>query len=137
MSRSRLAHEDVQAIIDELIDTDINVTYRAVARQLNMATSSVTRSLERKALVTAGQERQHALREWRQRAGKKSHARLTEQLAEKDREIERLRGQIQLLQASHQALVRAVGEVGGMDAWQRFFEDYEGIKQSLATLTQE
>lgn len=43
----------------------------------------------------------------------------------KDERIADLERQVALLTASHKAIILAVGELGGLRAWQRFFPHYD------------
>ncbi|WP_271186628.1 hypothetical protein [Maricaulis virginensis] len=52
-------------------------------------------------------------------------------LAEARRKTSDLERQNAVLIASHQAMITAVGELGDMRAWRRFFEDYQHILDYL------
>jgi hypothetical protein len=56
-------------------------------------------------------------------------------MADKDRHIAELQKQVEFLRISHVAMIRAVGELGGMSKWLRFFESYREIRDELKKLT--
>ncbi len=55
-------------------------------------------------------------------------------LADKDLRIAELEATVQLLTASHLAMLRAVGELGGFSKWARFYEQYRDARDKLAEL---
>lgn len=57
-----------------------------------------------------------------------------QKLAEAKRKIAELEGPNVLLTASHQAMIRALGELGGMCAWCRFFDDYQATMERLEAI---
>ena len=59
------------------------------------------------------------------KSSKLSSEELERQLAFKNAEIERLKGQNELLIASHKTMILAVTEMGGFPMWKRFFERYQ------------
>ena len=117
----------LETVLNSFIDSDETITYRAVAKELGMAVSSVTRSAQRRALIDAANERQSEMRLWAKRAQKASQKNLLGKLADKERRIDELEQQVALLTASHKAVILAIGETGGYSAWQKFFESYEHI----------
>ncbi len=88
----------------------------------------------RAALVDQAQKEQLRLRELIGKADKSSKARLVSQIADRDREIEILRRRVEVLTASHKAMLIAVLEHGGMAGYRRFFEKYNGIRRELEAL---
>jgi hypothetical protein len=59
---------------------------------------------------------------------------MTATLADKDLRIAELEATVQLLTASHVAMLRAVGELGGFSKWARFYEPYRDARDKLAEL---
>jgi len=96
--------------------------------------SSLTRDPVRRAMVEEFRQRQAEGLAWTRRARKEPVARLDALLAERDRTIAELQHQVQLLVASHKALVHAVGELGGLPAWKKAFEQYEHCLDELRRL---
>lgn len=48
----------LETMLDSFIDSDETITYRAVAKKLGLAVSSVTRSASRRVLIDAANQRQ-------------------------------------------------------------------------------
>ncbi len=48
--------------------------------------------------------------------------------------IAELEAQVALLTASHLAMIRAVGELGGFSKWAQFYESYRGSRGLLVQL---
>ena len=88
----------------------------------------------RSTLLAEYQQRQAAYRRWRGRVGKRSGADTAASLADKDIRIAELEATVQLLTASHLAMLRAVGELGGFSKWARFYEQYRDARDKLAKL---
>ena len=98
------------------------------------AASSLTRDAWRSGVVAEFRAEQERIRRQVEKTDKGSRTQVVAALArEKERSAE-LKRQVALLAASHLALIRAVGELGGMRAWSRFFEKYEGAARDLRTL---
>ena len=55
-------------------------------------------------------------------------------VADKDIRIAKLEATVQLLTASHLAMLRAVGELGGFSKWARFYEQYSQARDKLIEL---
>lgn len=127
---------EMRRVLDDLLSRDEDITARAVARlhpQIKAA-SSITRSKERSRMLAQYQERQAELRRWRGRPGKLSGDAAASALADRDVRIAELESQVALLTASHVAMIRAVGELGGFSKWAQFYESYSGSRDQLAQL---
>lgn len=127
---------EMRQVLDDLLARDEDITARAVARlhpRINAA-SSITRSKERSGLLAKYQERQSEFRRWRGRPGKLSGVAAASALADRDVRIAELESQVALLTASHVAMIRAVGELGGFSKWAQFYESYRGGRDQLAQL---
>lgn len=133
-----VAFEDaeMERILESLLSTDTPITARTVAKlhpKLNAA-SSITRHPERNKLLATYQTRQKEYRQWSSRSPKYSKAAIATMLADKDLKIKELERQIAFLTASHVAMIRAVGELGGFSKWAQFFESYNEIQVELMRL---
>ena len=127
---------EMRQVLDDLLARDEDITARAVARlhpRINAA-SSITRSVERSRMLAQYQERQAEFRRWRGRPGKLSGVAAASALADRDVRIAELESQVALLTASHVAMIRAVGELGGFSKWAQFYESYRGSRDQLAQL---
>ncbi|MBC8752695.1 MULTISPECIES: hypothetical protein [Paraburkholderia] len=120
--------------LEALLADDEDITARAVARlhPSICAASSITRSESRRALLAEYQQRQTEYRRWRGRVAKRSGADTAASLADKDIRIAELEATVQLLTASHLAMLRAVGEMGGFSKWARFYEHHREARDTLA-----
>ncbi|MEQ1597195.1 MAG: hypothetical protein ABL985_19105 [Casimicrobium sp.] len=129
--------DDVMAkVLDQLLAEDTDITARAVVRAhpaINAA-SSITRSPNRRALLEKYQLRQVEFRRWRDRAAHRSGDDLALSLANKDARIADLEASVQLLTASHVAMLRAVGEMGGFRLWSKFYSDFREAQDKLDAL---
>jgi hypothetical protein len=128
--------DQMREILETLLAEDEDITARAVARlhpSINAA-SSITRSESRSKLLAEYQQRQAEYRRWRGRVAKRSGADTAASLADKDIRIAELEATVQLLTASHLAMLRAVGELGGFSKWARFYEQYRDARDKLAEL---
>jgi hypothetical protein len=128
--------EQMHEILETLLASDEDITARAVARlhpSINAA-SSITRSESRSKLLAGYQQRQAEYRRWRGRVARRSGADTAASLADKDIRIAELEATVQLLTASHLAMLRAVGELGGFSKWARFYEQYRDARDKLAKL---
>lgn len=130
-STSRDLDQSIKQVCQDLVDTDQVVTAREVARRVGVSASSITRDPLRKASIEAAQAKQAELRTWRKRQAKQSRDRDAESLAEKDLRIAELERRIDLLTASHKAMVLAIGEFGGTAGWQRFFPHWQQVEEML------
>jgi len=128
--------EKLLEILEALLADDRNITARAVARlhPSLKAASSFTRSASRRRLLAEYQQRQSEYRRWRSRAAKHSSADTARALASKDIQIAELEATVQLLTASHLAMLRAVGELGGFSKWAKFYEQYREAQDKLVAL---
>lgn len=127
---------EMRQVLDDLLARDEDITARAVARlhpRINAA-SSITRSVERSRMLAQYQERQAEFRRWRGRPGKLSGDAAASALADRDLRIAELESQVALLTASHVAMIRAVGELGGFTKWAQFYESYRSSRDQLAQL---
>ncbi len=129
-----LDHSIHQAL-EAMLEADLTITHRAVVRAVQglNAPSSITRDAYRRSLVEHYQSIQSERRAWVKRAQKASQKSVLSQLSAKDLRIQDLETQVAILTASHKAMIQAVGELGGMAAWRRFFVDYDRVLRDLAS----
>lgn len=126
----------MREILEKLLADDENITARAVSRlhPSVKAASSITRSDSRSKLLAEYQKRQTEFRRWSQRVKKLSGTSAASSLAEKDIRISELEATVQLLTASHLAMLRAVGELGGFSKWTKFYESFSSVRDQLYSL---
>lgn len=130
---ARELEDVVKTILEELISTDQDITAREVVRRHPSlkAASSITRDPTRRAMLAEYQQKQKGLREWSARTQKTSAASVQRMLVDRDARIAELEHQVEALVASHVAMLRAVGEMGGFGQWARFFEKTSPVRAML------
>lgn len=135
-SREDLDDPELLQILQEMLESDETITARAVARKHPRIghASSITRSSVRSGLVATFQAQQSKYREWQARSPKRSRDQLAAQLAQKDVRIAALEHEIGILRASHFAMIRVVGELGGMAKLLQLFERYSEFRAELDRL---
>jgi hypothetical protein len=123
-------------ILEMLLEQDDNITARAVARlhPTIRSASSITRSETRSAVLAEYQCRQKDYRRWRGSVGKQSRVQVAATIADKDIRIADLESQVELLAASHLAMLRVVGELGGFGKWAAFYYQSREARQRLERL---
>lgn len=132
------AEQEMIRVLERLLAEDVPITTRAVARlhPTLKAASSITRNTARSALLAKFQARQAEFRRWRSRTTKLSASDSAATLAAKDSQISELEANLQLLTASHVAMLRAVGELGGFAKWAHFYESYAAVRNKLEALNE-
>lgn len=123
-------------VLNDLLDRDEDITARAVARlhpSIGHA-STITRNPHRADLLAQYQAKQREVRAHIVRMAKRSKEKVAADLTIKDQRIAELERQVDILRASHLAMIRAVGELGGMRIWLRFFENHKSIRDELHKL---
>ena len=130
------ADPEMERILAEMLEADETITARAVARKHPAIkhASSVTRSQFRSELLARYLERQKERREWQQRAPRRSRDQLAAQLAQKDSRIAELERQVEALRVSHLAMIRTVGEMGGISKLLKLYEGYRELRSELDRL---
>lgn len=128
--------QEMHQVLEDMLNRDEDITARAVARlhPRIYAASSITRSANRSLMLAQYQARQAEFRRWRGRPSKLSGTAAAGALADRDVRIAELESQVALLTASHVAMIRAVGELGGFSKWAQFYELYRASRDRLAQL---
>jgi hypothetical protein len=122
--------ENVDLALAALLDENIDITPASLAYRLGAQRSTVTRSEERLKAVEKAATEQKRLRNVA--ADNKSSAEtLIAKLAQRDAAIASLERRVEILIASHRAMLMAVGEVGGIAAWRKFFSKWDGVRKEL------
>ncbi len=124
---------EMEEVLRTMLEDDEDITARGVIRRHASlsAASSITRNPARSEMLAKYQMRQDEFRGWRKRLAKRSKDRTAMGMAEKDIRIDELERQVELLTASHVAMLRAVGELGGYAKWAKFFDSYKDIRDEL------
>ena len=130
------ADPEMATILEAMLEADETITARAVARKHSSLghASSITRNTERRRMLEVHQEQQRQRREWVERAPKRSRDHLVAQLAAKDSRIAELERQVEVLRISHLAMIRTVGELGGVSKLMKFYASFREIRDQLCRL---
>ncbi|MHB0804857.1 hypothetical protein [Stutzerimonas nitrititolerans] len=129
--------QELETILQRMLNDNIVITARSVIREQDCPfkhASDITRQPARKALLDQYQARQSELRALVEKTDKQSRTNLQARVARLTRENEALQAERDLLIASHKAMLLAVGEMGGMAAWRKFFPVWEETRQQLTAL---
>jgi hypothetical protein len=121
-------------VLESCIDEDHTISLRGVCQHVGIDPGNTKRDQWRDAVIQACKMHQSELRHWRKRQAKRSRADDAKALAARDERIADLERQNALLCASHKAMILAVGELGGMAAYMRFFEDWQSVEAELARI---
>jgi hypothetical protein len=130
------ADPEMVRILKEMLEADETITARAVARKhpaIKYA-SSVTRHPFRSALLAQFQSQQGQYRTWQARTPKRSREQLAAQLAQKDLRITELEHQVEILQVHSLAMIRTMGELGGIGKLLKLYDGYRDVRDELNRL---
>lgn len=127
---------EMEKVLQDLLDRNESITARAVARlhPTIKAASSIIRCKNRSTLLANYQARQKEYQRWQGNLLKISKEKAAAALAEKDYRIAELERKVQILTASHVAMIRAVGEMGGFKRWAAFFDKFQSVRKELENL---
>lgn len=128
---------EFETILQRMLNDNVVITARSVTREQGCPfkhASDITRQPERKALLDQYKARQSELRALVEKTDKQSRTNLQARVARLTQENETLQAERDLLIASHKAMLLAVGEMGGMAAWRKFFPAWEETRQQLTAL---
>jgi len=133
---SNEADPEMVRILEEMLEADETITARAVTRRHPSIkhASSVTRHPSRSALLTHFQSQQVQYRAWQARKPKRSREQLAAQLAQKDLEIAQLEHQVEVLRVHNLAMIRTVGELGGITKLLKLYDGYRDVRNELNRL---
>ncbi|AIF48150.1 hypothetical protein HY57_13210 [Dyella japonica A8] len=128
--------EEIDQLLRQMLELDVDITARELARRhpTLKSASSFTRLPGRRAALLRYQEEQRRIRSISQRVQHRSRASVSTDIAARDARIEALEREVQVLVASHMAMIRAVGEIGGFAAWAKLFEGFEDARETLVRL---
>lgn len=129
--------EILEEVLEAMLLDNEDITARGAVRRMHGALkhpTDITRRPQRRQKLETYQQKQKELRSVIEKADKQSKTNLSAQIARKEAEIATLTGQRDLLVASHKAMILAVGEMGSMRAWQRFFTAYQSAVDELRDL---
>lgn len=128
---------ELETVLKRMLNDNVVITARSVIREQDCPfknASDITRQPERKALLEQYKTRQSELHALVEKTDKQSRTNLQARVARLTQENETLSAERDLLIASHKAMLLAVGEMGGMAAWRKFFPVWEETRRQLTEL---
>jgi hypothetical protein len=127
----------LEETLEAMLTANEAITARGVVRRMARVfkhATDITRVKERRALVDAYVKRQRSIQTAIERSSKRSRSELEQQVATKNEMIHQLQIEVQILVASHRAMILATAELGGFQAWSRFFERQEDAVSALKAM---
>lgn len=129
--------KELESILQRMLNDNETITARAVAREVSSPfrhASDLTRQPERKNMLDRYKLRQAEMRALVEKTDRQSRTNLQIKNSRLLQEVESLRAERDLLVASHKAMLLAVGEIGGMAAWRKFFPLWSETKEKLVEM---
>lgn len=108
-----------------------SISARSIAAALSIAPTSITRDEIRSKIIVDFKKQQDFLSETISRQSKRSRVKDAEEISRLKTKVEELERQNSALLYSHKALYNVIREVGGKEAWDRFFKTALNVKQDL------
>jgi hypothetical protein len=127
----------MEEALEAMLLNDEDITARGLVRHMADVfkhPTDITRPKDRRGVLERFQVRQEELRRVMAKADKNSKVNLTARIVRQEEEIANLKHQRDLLVASHRAVILAVGELGGMRNWRRFFDGYQSALDTMRDL---
>lgn len=127
----------LEKVLARMLEENEAITARSVVRDSDSPfkhASDITRQPTRRELLEKYQSKQHELRALIEKTDSQSRTNLQLKVARLAQENETLMAQRTLLIASHKAMLLAMGELGGMAAWQRLFLKWDTVQEQLKEL---
>lgn len=124
----------LRATLEQMLSSNVTITARAVTRESGAPfknASDITRHAQRRALLEEFQRRQQVIRTVAEDVDQESVTNLRLKVARLEESCLALQQSRELLTASHKAMLLAVGEMGGMRAWVKFFPHWDQVRRSL------
>lgn len=121
---ARAADSEMVRVLSEMVDDNETITVRAVVRRMSTLShaSALTRDAWRSAKIAEWQVEQQRLRTLAERSDKASKTNLAASLEVEKAKLAQLEAERNLALGGFMAAIHAVGELGGMKAWLKFFE---------------
>lgn len=127
---------ELELILQSLLEEDIDITAREVARRHSALTSAstITRQPNRRQLVERYQMKQNDMRSWQARLRKRSRGQAAELVSAQEEKISELDQAVRVLVTGHVSLIAAVAQVGGMGKLAKFYERFREVRDQLSNL---
>jgi hypothetical protein len=127
----------LEDVLTTMLEANINISATgAVKHALSpyKHASDITRNPARAGLLKKYTDKQAELRRVMEQADKLSRTNLIRKIADLENKNAQLQTQRDILIASHKAMLLAVGEMGGMAAWHRFFAPWQETIDALKAM---
>lgn len=124
----------LEELLEAMLLDNEDITARGVTRRQGSPynhASDITRIPERRQLLDRYKARQLELRTLKEKSDKQSKTNLLRKIARLEEELLAVEGQRDTLIASHRAMLLAVGEMGGIAAWNRFYSSWQETEDAL------
>jgi hypothetical protein len=130
------ADGEILRVLSEMIDARESITFRSVVvRMASLShTTDVTRDDWRRACVERAQQEQTRIRSAIERMDNLSRNKLMQEINRLQAKVKELESDRTLMVGMVYSLVRAIGELGGMRAWLKFFEHYQAALDRMRQL---
>lgn len=127
---------ELKLVLQSLLDEDIDITAREVARRHSTlkSASTITRQPNRRQLVESYQIQQNDMRSWQARLRKRSKGQTAELVSVREAKINELDQAVRVLITGHVSLIAAVAQVGGMGKLAKFYEQFRDVRAQLSNL---
>lgn len=133
---ARLVDQALTPALRDMLDDNETITVRALVRRMGTVghASTITRDRWRMARVVEWQAEQARVRSQIERSDKTSRTNLANQLEIQKARVSELEAERNLMCGAMLAMVQAIGEMGGMRAWHRFFDQHSEALRQLRTI---
>lgn len=123
-------------ILNRLLESDIDISAREVARQHSSlsSASTITRHPTRRQLLADYQIQQSKLRDCGRRLRKRAKSEVTSKLVAQEAKIAELNLTVQTLVSGHMALIAAVAQLGGMSKLHKYYENFRDVRAHLTVI---
>lgn len=126
-------NKELSRVLTELAAEGVDITAQEVARRHSTLkhASDFTRNADRNALLTSARQTQLMIRAEAGKPHDEKASGLAVELEAAQARVSELEEQVKALASSHAECVKAVMRHGGMQALERFWQDYKAIGDSV------
>ena len=126
--------QKIETTCELFLSTGKSVSARSVAEHVGISPSSITRDPIRSRVIVDAKRQQALIVQTTKRQTKRSREKDAEEIARLKSELERLQRTNEALLYSHKALYNVIREIGGKDAWERFFATAEAVRLEISDI---
>lgn len=110
---------------------DKSISARAIAKELGKSTTTISRDSIRSRIIAVAKRQQKLVEETTRRQTKSARSQDAKTISKLRLEIECLERKNLALLKSHKALYNVIREIGGAEAWERFFAEALEVRREL------